>query len=237
MSREYRAPVGRRLFMGMSAAFWSLAGLVSGLRPAGAADATAASVVKLRGQALASRDGKNVMLDVGVPLQVGDAIRTGPDSRMKIQFLDGSTATLGENSKLSLDQASFDQAAGKRDIGSTLLDGVVRCVVAKAAAGSSFQVSSSLVTSAARSTEWIVAIKDRTTSLLVLEGVVRAQGIGDTLTDTPSAPINKGVDLKVNDGIAVGEPARSIGMKAEDMGRVIQWKQPKIDKLVNATDF
>jgi hypothetical protein len=222
--------------MGMSAAFWSVAGLIWE-KPASAADASVASVVKLRGQALASRGGKNVMLDVGVPLQVGDAIRTGPDSRMKIQFLDGSTATLGENSKLSLDQAGFDQAAGKRDIASTLIDGIVRCVVAKAAAGSSFQVSSSLVTSAARSTEWIVAIKDHTTSLLVLEGVVRAQGVGETLTDLPSAPVSKGVDLKVNDGIAVGEPARSIGMKAEDMGRVIQWKQPRIDKLVDATDL
>jgi hypothetical protein len=236
MSREHGAPVGRRLFMGMGAAFWPVAGLVLG-RPALAADPAIASVVKLRGQALASRNGKNVMLDVGVPLRVGDAIRTGPDSRMKIQFLDGSTATLGENSKLSLDQASFDKAASKRDIGSTLLDGIVRCVVAKAAAGSSFQVSSSLVTSAARSTEWIVAVKNHTTSLLVLEGVVRAQGIGDTLTNMPNAPVNKGVDLKVNDGIAVGEPARALGMKLEDMGRVIQWKQPRIDKLVDATDL
>jgi hypothetical protein len=236
MSKAYGAPVGRRLFMGMSAAFWSVAGLIR-KRPAAAADASVASVAKLRGQALASRGGKNVMLAEGTPLQVGDALRTGPDSRMKIRFLDGSTATLGENSKLDLDQARFDQATGSRDIAATLIDGIVRCVVAKAAAGSRFQVSSSLVTSAARSTEWIVSVKDRTTSLLVLDGVVRAQGIGQTLTDLPSAPVNKGVDLKVHDGIAVGEPARSLGMKTEDMGRVIQWKQPRIDKLVGATDL
>jgi hypothetical protein len=236
MSKAYGAPVGRRLFMGMSAAFWSVAGLIWE-RPASAADASVASVLKLRGQALAARGGKNVMLVEGAPLQIGDAIRTGPDSRMKIGFVDGSTATLGENSKLNLDQASFDRTAGKRDIAATLIDGIVRCVVAKAAAGSSFKVSSSLVTSAARSTEWIVSIKDRTTSLLVLEGVVRAQGIGQTLNQMPDAPINKGVDLKVHDGIAVGEPARSLGMKTEDMGRVIQWKQPRIDKLLAATDL
>src|SRR5215813_6124221 len=128
MSKAYGAPVGRRLFMGMSAAFWSVAGLVW-QRPALAADASVASVLKLRGQALAARGGQNVMLQEGTPLQAGDALRTGPDSRMKIQFLDGSTATLGENSKLSLDQANFSQAASTRDIAATLIDGIVRCVV------------------------------------------------------------------------------------------------------------
>jgi hypothetical protein len=160
---------------------------------------------------------------------------TGPDARLKIQFKDGSIITLGENSKLNIDKAKFE--GSKRDIAATLLDGVVRAAVAKAGEGSNFQVSSSLVTSAARGTEWIMSIKDHTTSLLVLEGTVNAKGKGETLEELPDAPVSKGVDLGVKQGLAVGEPARAIGMDAKDMGHPINWKAERIDKLVAATDF
>jgi hypothetical protein len=192
-------------------------------------------VTKLRGQARAVRGGQNVMLAEGTKIESGDGIVTGPDARLKVQFKDGSVITLGENSKLNIDKAKFEGA--KRDIAATLLDGVVRAAVAKAGAGSNFQVNSSLVTSAARGTEWIMSIKDHTTSLLVLEGTVNAKGIGETLDDLPNAPIAKGVDLGVKQGLAVGEPARALGMDPKDMGKVITWKAEKIDKLVSATDF
>jgi hypothetical protein len=193
------------------------------------------AVTKLRGQARAVRGGGNVMLAEGTKLEADDGIVTGPDARLKIQFKDGSVITLGENSKLNIDKAKFE--GSKRDIATTLLDGIVRAAVAKADEGSNFQVSSSLVTSAARGTEWIMSIKDHTTSLLVLEGTVNAKGKGETLEELPDAPVSKGVDLGVKQGLAVGEPARAIGMDAKDMGHPINWKAERIDKLVAATDF
>jgi hypothetical protein len=181
------------------------------------------------------RGGGNVMLAEGTKIEAGDGVVTGPDARLKIQFKDGSIITLGENSKLNVDTAKFE--GSKRDIAATLLDGVVRAAVAKAGEGSNFEISSSLVTSAARGTEWIMSIKDHTTSLLVLEGTVNAKGVGETLDDLPNAPIAKGVDLGVKQGLAVGEPARTLGMDPKDMGKVINWKQPKIDKLISSTEF
>jgi hypothetical protein len=175
------------------------------------------------------------MLAEGTKIESGDGIVTGPDARLKIQFKDGSVITLGENSKVNIDKAKFE--GSKRDIAATLLDGIVRAAVAKADEGSNFQVSSSLVTSAARGTEWIMSIKDHTTSLLVLEGTVNAKGRGETLEELPDAPVSKGVDLGVKQGLAVGEPARAIGMDAKDMGHPINWKAERINKLVAATDF
>jgi hypothetical protein len=230
-----RRPFGRRLFLGMSAAMAGALSLLQGMRVASAAE-DVATVAKLRGQARVARDGKNVMLDVGTGIQAGDTVLTAPETRLKLQFKDGSSMTLGENSKLEITKAVFD-GNGKRDIAASLIDGIVRCSVAKAAAGSNFEVSSSLVTSAARGTEWIVSIKDHTTSLLVLDGVVRAKGIGETLEDLPNAPVSKGVDLKVKEGLAVGEPARSIGLGAADMGHPMIWKAERADKLTAATDF
>ena len=55
---------------------------------------------------------------------------------------------------------------------------------------------------------------------------------------TPDLPISKeGIDLTVKQGLAVGEPARSIGLDAKDMGKAMNWKAERIDKLVSATDF
>ena len=226
---------GRRLFLRMTTALCAAIGLPGlGIQGAFAADAVG-SVTQLRNQARAVRGGGNVMLAEGAKIEAGDGIVTGPDARLKIQFKDGSIITLGENSKLNIDTAKFE--GSKRDIAATLLDGVVRAAVAKAGEGSNFEVSSSLVTSAARGTEWIMSIKDHTTSLLVLEGTVNATGGGETLGDLPNSPIAKGVDLGVKQGPAVGEPARALGMDPNDMGKVIAWKAEKIDKLVSSTEF
>lgn len=240
MSSQLDSRFGRRLFVKLSTALGAVAVLaplsVVGRR-ALAAGADVGEVTKLRGQARAARGGGNVMLDVGTKVQAGDTIVTGPDARLKLQFLDGSTMTLGEASKLNIDKAAFD--GGKRDIAATLIDGIVRCAVAKAAAGSNFEVSSSLLTSAARGTEWIVSIKDHTTSLFVLDGVVNAKGLEDVKEDLPNLPIasSRGVDLTVKQGLAVGEPARSIGLEAKDMGKPMNWKPERVNKLVAATDF
>jgi hypothetical protein len=231
MSTDWNPGFGRRLFLRMTTALCAAVGLPA---VALAADSVG-EVTKLRGQARAARGGSNVMLAEGTKIETGDGVVTGPDARLKIQFKDGSIITLGENSKLNIDKAKFD--GSKRDIAATLLDGVVRAAVAKAGAGSNFQVSSSLVTSAARGTEWIMSIKDHTTSLLVLEGTVNAKGKGETLEELPNAPISKGVDLGVKQGLAVGEPARTLGMDPKDLGQVINWKAEKINKLVFATDF
>ena len=231
MSTDWNPGFGRRLFLRMTTALCAAVGLPA---VALAADSVG-EVTKLRGQARAARGGGNVMLAEGTKIESGDGVVTGPDARLKIQFKDGSIITLGENSKLNIDKAKFD--GSKRDIAATLLDGVVRAAVAKAGAGSNFQVSSSLVTSAARGTEWIMSIKDHTTSLLVLEGTVNAKGKGETLDELPDAPVSKGVDLGVKQGLAVGEPARAIGMDAKDMGHPINWKAERINKLVAATDF
>jgi hypothetical protein len=240
MSPHRTSPFGRRVFVKLTTALAAVTFLtpivVTGAR-AFAAGSDVGEVTKLRGQARAARNGSNVMLDVGTKIQSGDTIVTGPDARLKLQFQDGSTMTIGETSKLSIDKAAFE--GGKRDIAATLLDGIVRCAVAKAAAGSNFEVSSSLVTSAARGTEWIVSIKDHTTSLFVLDGVVNAKGLDDVKEDLPNLPIATaaGVNLTVKQGLAVGEPARSIGLDAKDMGHPMAWKAERVDKLVAATDF
>ncbi len=237
MSPHRQSSFGRRLFLKVSTALGAVTLLTPIGRQALAAGGDVGEVTKLKGQARAARGGGNVMLAEGTKIQSGDTIVTGPDARLKLQFQDGSTMTMGETSKLTIDKATFD--GGKRDIAATLLDGIVRCAVAKAADGSNFEVSSSLVTSAARGTEWIVSIKDHTTSLFVLDGVVNAKGLEDVKEDLPNLPIatDAGVDLKVKQGLAVGEPARSIGLDAKDMGHPMAWKADRVDKLIAATDF
>src|SRR5690242_12301225 len=111
MSSHLDSSFGRRVFVKVTTALGAVAVLapVTGLgRRAFAASADVGEVTKLRGQARAARNGSNVMLEVGTKIRSGDTIVTGPDARLKLQFLDGSTMTLGEASKLTIDKAAFD---------------------------------------------------------------------------------------------------------------------------------
>ena len=99
MSIDRNPGLGRRLFLRMTTALVAAIGLPALFagRQAAAEDAAVGEVAKLRGQARVSRQNKNVMLDVGTKVMSGDAVVTGPDARLKIQFLDGSTITLAES--------------------------------------------------------------------------------------------------------------------------------------------
>src|SRR5688572_28565489 len=97
MSTDRNSSFGRRLFLRMTTALCAAAGLPAlGMGGALAAHSVGA-VTKLRGQARASRQGSNVMLEEGDQTESGDNVVTGPDARLKIEFKDGSILTLGEN--------------------------------------------------------------------------------------------------------------------------------------------
>jgi hypothetical protein len=170
-------------------------------------------------------------------LNIGDTLLTGPQTRLRIKLADGSIVTLGENSRLIIDRASFDPASGDRDVGVSLFDGILRSSVAKVKGQSVFEVKSALVTSAARSTEWVMELKGPAASLMVIEGKVAAWAMPETAEYLPDAPVAKGVELDPGYGMVVGPPTRMLGIPLAELGRPIKWPTAKIDKLKTATDF
>ena len=204
-----------------------LAGGRSLIRPAAAAAPAIGKVVKLRGNAFLQRDDARTPLAVGAELRTGDLVITLADARAKLAFLDGSTVSLSEFTKLTLDQFAFDAAAAARDAAMTLETGVLRAVVAKAKTGSRFEIATGTAVAGVRSTDWIVEAEGARTRVYVLEGAVDVADRGSSMRSLPSIAQEDRLILK---------PGR---VAKVDGGKPVSgaWDQGKLDALIAQTAF
>lgn len=242
MSPVDRPSFGRRSLLSRltgAAALFGALGLAATVRPqmAAAAGAEVAEIVKLRGTARLLRQNASQPAEPGMRLNLGDTLLTGPDTRLRIKLVDGSIVTLGADSRLVINRAAFDPASGDRDVSVSLFDGILRSSVAKVKGQSTYEVRSALVTSSARSTEWVVELKGPAASLMVIEGTVEATATPEAAASLPDAPVNAGVALEAGYGILVGPPTRMLGVPLKDIGRPTKWSTSKIAKFEAATDF
>lgn len=93
-----------------------LAVLVLVAGPAVAAD-LAGTIVRLRGDAVASLDGRVRTLAAGDDLFVGETVSTGQPTRLRLRLLEGAVITLGDNSTFTMqgyedDEEVFDLVEG-----------------------------------------------------------------------------------------------------------------------------
>ena len=242
MSPIDRLKFGRRNLLSRltgAAALFGTLGLAAAIRPraAVAAESDVAEIVKLRGTARRLRQNESQPAEPGMRLDLGDTILTGPDTRLRLKLVDGSIVTLGADSRLVIDRAAFDPASGDRDVSVSLFDGILRNSVAKVKGLSTYEVKSALVTSSARSTEWVMELRGPAASLMVIEGTVEAVAAPETAAQLPDAPVNKGVALEAGYGILVGPPTRMLGVPLKDIGRPTKWAPVKIAKFEAATEF
>lgn len=140
--------------------------------PARAADAIG-RLVKLRGEVAVARAGADQAATAGMALVLHDTVKTGAKARAQIQFADGSTVTLGENSALEVDRYALNPAAGSRNVLLSVLSGAVNAVVTKSGQGYfDYEIRTTDGYSAVRGTNWIVAVQNATTRMVVISGLV-----------------------------------------------------------------
>ncbi|MEO5337178.1 MAG: FecR family protein [Magnetospirillum sp. WYHS-4] len=72
----------------------------------------AGTVTRLRGGAEAVTAGVSRSLEVGMAIREGDLLRTAPDGRLEVGFVDGTLLTLGGAAALTVDAMVYDSAAG-----------------------------------------------------------------------------------------------------------------------------
>lgn len=103
-----------------------LAALLSA--PAAAADAPAALVLRVQGEASAVESGGTRRLTVGDPVRAGDTLRTGSDSRLELRFADGMDLILSDGAEMAVTAFAWTPAVaeGKAELalaaGSFLLE-------------------------------------------------------------------------------------------------------------------
>jgi len=68
------------------------------------------AVSRIQGDASAAKGGATRALALNASVALNEVVTTGPDARLEITFKDNTKLTLGEKSKLTLDQFVFTQA-------------------------------------------------------------------------------------------------------------------------------
>jgi hypothetical protein len=179
-------------------------------------------VARIQGQVSAERGGMGRMLAQGSPVREGDRLRTEPEARLEVQFLDGTVVTLSGDTVFSLDAFALDQDQRRGDALFTLAAGAFRAVTGVTASERAhLQVQTPLATIGIRGTDfWGGWLDAAGFGVLLLSGreVSVANRVGTVVLDRP--------------GLGVTVPAAD-----EPMAPPVQWPQEKLGRAVRTVTF
>lgn len=182
------------------------------LAPDAAAGADkAGDVVRLRGTAVIQRDARTLPVRVRSELRIQDAVQTRSQSRVKMLFLDDSVLTLGENSRLIVQQHLSKAADGPARSLYHLIDGRLKAVVGR----TGFMVRTPTAFAAARGTVfriWYDA-EAGSTGVEVLEGLVEVSNVREEIAG--SQMVNAGQFTIVPRDGPPSPPQSSSGQRGE----------------------
>ncbi|MCB9991125.1 MAG: FecR domain-containing protein [Rhodospirillales bacterium] len=93
-----------------SLTFFILVFAVTAITPAFAQDQSPAigTIAEVEGAAAIQQSGQAKIAEVGQDVHMNDIIETGPDSKLMVLFIDETELTLGEESRLTVDEYVFD---------------------------------------------------------------------------------------------------------------------------------
>lgn len=126
-------------------------------------------------------------LRVGERLEPGAELRSGPQARVRLRFIDGSTLVLADQSQLRIER--FVQGPGQPREAALLLQlGLIGQQV-RPAAGGSWRVRTPTAVTAVRGTEFSVEVAaDLATAVHVSTGAVAVEPLPAEPADAASAP-------------------------------------------------
>lgn len=113
------------------------------------------AVDRTRGETLAIRSNVSHNLNQGSAIEFRDLLRTGKQSRLLVNFIDGSTLTLGDGSELSIDEMVYEPKTRGRAV-LRLTQGVFRMVSGKVnkVPGGTLTIQTPLATIGVRGTDF-----------------------------------------------------------------------------------
>lgn len=150
-----------------------------------------ASLESYRGEIRIRRNGQNLTLATGMPLQEGDVIVTAANSFARIAFSDGSHTVVPSNSQIKLDRLRRFVINNEPDHRLVVERGRSESQVSTRRQPGGFRVSTPVSVSAVRGTEFRVAYDEnlQTSATSVLEGAVAT---ANTSADASGVLIREG---------------------------------------------
>lgn len=85
-------------------------------------------VMKVSGEAFVVTDGVARPASVGMPLQVGSSLRTGPAGTLGVTFEDSTLMSFGPNSELKVDEYLYEPAKGDLKLNANISRGTLNYI-------------------------------------------------------------------------------------------------------------
>lgn len=148
----------------------------------------AGKVSRIRGAAAADRAGAHVTLAEGAVVYTEDVLTTGEDGRLEITLEDDTKLTLGANANLTIDTFVFEPEASKGTALLTVVKGAFRFTTGKLSgmADKKVEVKTVFANLAVRGTDFWGGPLNNQYGVLVLKGKVEvANEKGKVLIDQP----------------------------------------------------
>jgi len=163
------AAATRRDFLRLAAAL----AILRALRPGRALAAVpAGTVVALNGQCSAESQGRRSALKMGDGVNVGDTIDVPAGGKLKLHMSDGSMISSASGTRMMIAAYQSDVAGQRQDARVSLVQGLVRVVVAAAAHSAAFEVSTPIGVAATGSTDCFIEAQPNAAQIGVLAGSV-----------------------------------------------------------------
>lgn len=129
--------------------------------------------------------GVDRVLRVGTDIQANETVTTAAQDRAHLVFLDGTTLTVGPNSRLTIDTFVYDPATQKGDLAVTASTGVFRLIGGRISKTSEIKVTTPSSTLGIRGGIMVFGVTATATNSIFVYGdrmVVTANGVTQTVT-------------------------------------------------------
>lgn len=186
------ARMGRNILKSVGSICFSAVGLCLFAISASAQNKVVATAYVVEGSVAVRHDGAPEWSNVtqGMPLQVGDTVKTGEDGKAAFQFVDGALVRLGRLSALTFNDVT--------ETGPTVTQSKGRAFFFSRGARKEPNIRTPLVNAAIYGTELVVAVTDDATTIDVLHGAIKASNAKDEtgVSAGESVTARKGEPLK-----------------------------------------
>ncbi len=197
----------------------SFAAMKDFLKERGAIDASDIGFIKaFQGDSTVTREGAENPLKItgAESVQFLDLDETDFDARLELQFDDGSTITIGEDTALTIDEMVFDPKTNLRNISLRLTVGTLRVSAAKNTnPNSAFNVITPTSIAGVRGTEFNVLVAENgATRIITFEGAV---GVRALLPSEARPESRAEARPGAKPGVKTGDPSAPAEEPAEEV--------------------
>jgi hypothetical protein len=160
---------------------------------------------------------------VGTPVHMNDQLRTGPDARLQVTFVDETVLTLGENARVVIDRYVYNPGQGTGEVALTATRAALRFTTGKfnQLREKSITVTTPVAALAVRGTDFWAGIVDYHYGVYLLDGKLN---VGNSIAAVDLLP-GQGTDFTPS----LKDP--------EVPGTPYEWPPDKVARALSQTSF